>query len=219
VGLAILLLGYVGAPLATAGMMYIGARIARAHRRRKVRAALVGTPRMLSDGREGTAVRITGTVKALDKPMLAPLSRKPCVAYRTRAESLRQARGSPFPRGQPLDYQTVKLQPFALVRQGERDVLVEATYAELDLPPESLSLDKLREQAFFAQHGVIATGGAAHFEEMIVRDGMVVSIAGTLISELDPDAVADERGFRDEQPRRNRLVGDGPHPLLIGPKP
>ena len=214
--LAVLFFGYVGGLLGTGLTMYFGAKLVRANRRRKVRATLLGTPRLLSDGREGTAVRITGTVKALDKPLYAPLSRQLCVAYRARAESLRQALGTPFPRGQPLDYQTIKVQPFALVRRGERDIVVEASYAEFDLPPEPLSLDRFREQEFFQRHRVIATGGAAHFEEMIVRDGMVVSIAGTLISEVDPDAVADERGFRDEQPRRNRLVGDGQHPLVIG---
>ena len=207
---------WFGAIVSTIALMTTAAAVGRSRRRARIRRALGGTPRLLSDGREGTAVRITGTVKALDKPLLAPLSRMPCVAYKTRAEQLRQALGSPFPRGQPLDYQTVAIQPFALVRRHERDVIVEGTYAELDLPAVPLALDRASEQAFFRAHNVIATGGAGHFEETVVQDGMVVSIAGTLVSEVDPEAVGDERGFRDEQARRNRLVGDGPHPLVIG---
>jgi hypothetical protein len=214
VELLLLLIGWGGTIAAGAGLGIGLTKLARSRRQAATRKRLVGTPIMLGDGREGTMVRITGTVKALEAPMHAPLSEIPCVAYKTRAEELRQALGSPFPVGQPLAYQTVKLQPFVLVRENERDVFVEGRYAELDVPCVPLSVDRARLQAFFHAHRVIATGGCGHIEERVVRDGDVVSIAGTLVTELDTDTA--ERGFRDDGPRKNRLVGDGPHPLVIG---
>ena len=209
------MLAYLAALGATPLIMIVVARVARTRSRRKARRALVGTPRLLADGREGTIVRLTGIARALEAPMRAPLSRRPCVAYRTRAAELRQALGTPFPVGQPIEYQTVKIQPFALVRANERDVLVDASYAEFDLPFVPLRLDRQAEQAFFYAHNVIATGGAGHFDEVVVADGDTVTIAGTLVGEVDT-AAQDERGFRDGPPRRLHLVGDGPHPLVIG---
>ncbi len=212
--LGIVLTYLAGLGLTPFVMIAVG-KLARRRNRIKARRLLVGTPRMLSDGREGTIMRLTGTVRALEPLLTSPLSRQPCVAYRARAVDLRQALGTPFPFGQPTSYQTVKIQSFAIVRPNEPEVVVEASYAEFDLPFVKLQLSARDEQAFFFAHKVIATGGAGHFDEVVVADGDPITIAGTLVRELDTEA-HDERGFRDGPPRKLQLVGDGPHPIVIG---
>lgn len=212
----LLLLGYVAALFGTVAIIKGVQRASRGLLRVRARRRLVGTPLLLGDGREGTYVKLTGVVRVLGNPLVAPLSRQPCVAYRSRAYELRQSYRSPFPVGQPIDYQTVRIQAFALVRPNERDVHVEGTFAELDLAPVRLAIDRARMQAFFRAHRVIATGGCGHLDETVVRDGDRVTIAGTLVAELDIASTTDERGFRDDGPRRLVLLGDAEHPLVIG---
>ena len=55
----------------------------------------------------------------------------------------------------------------------------------------------------------------AKFEEVLVEDGMRVSIAGLMMKDLSDAPPTGESAFRDAAPPALRIAGDAAHPLAI----
>jgi len=164
---------------------------------------------------EGELVTVTGTVRSIREPLIAPLSGKQCAAYESR---MRPRLGrSPLSNvlDNPVDIFERKMVPFELeTRHGL--VLVDGTDAELALTSTPIIPRKLdREVAFLARHERELTWRRdARLEEIAVELGGEVSVQGIVIVDMSPSA--DERGFRDA-PSRMRIIAHAAHPLTIGP--
>jgi len=137
-------------------------------------------------------VTLSGTVRQRGELLVAPLSGKECVLYDS--------------------YGHVKE-----LRGNSRYADSVAELREQKLPPTPVVPRRIeREKAFLEAHGqpfklVVASG----FDEARVAPGDRVSVQGMAIIELDPTA-SDERGYRENAPRKIRLVAHDAHPLTIG---
>lgn len=158
---------------------------------------------------EGELVTVTGTVRSIREPLIAPLSGKPCAAYESH---IRHGFGL---HNDPVDIFERKLVPFELeTRHGL--VLVDGTDAEIALTSTPIIPRKLeREVAFLAKHEHKLTWRReARPEEISIELGCEVSVQGIVIVDLSPSA--GERGFRDA-PSQMRIIAHASHPLTIGP--
>ncbi|HUJ63730.1 MAG TPA: hypothetical protein VLX92_34760 [Kofleriaceae bacterium] len=185
------------------------AAIGRARARRRLREA----PTEVSDR---SMVTVSGVVRALDPPLVAPLSGTECVLHQSRARVYTPRGWSSLRRGgRAIEREVVKLElvPFVLVTEtGE--VIVDGDRAELTCRPWPIVPRKLeRERAFLDAAGLAVHPSAAGFDEIVVAPGTRVSVHGLATIEIAPDA-GGEAGFRTA-PQRVRLVGDAAHPLTI----
>jgi hypothetical protein len=212
-------LGSLAVGLVMAGSLAIGAT-RRLLERRRARSQLVSRPDLadLADPEDGTVVRVTGTVRAVDSGdaepgpdlLRAPISGTPCVVYRARVT--RSGTTSSKPR------ESLAMVPFVLERDTGERVTVEGAHALLDLPNTlaraKSSDDRDRRATFLLLHGFPASAPGA-FDEVIVTVGMRVTVAGLVMKE--PGGVPDgEAGYRDGAKPALRLAGDLAHPLVIG---
>ncbi len=188
--------------------------------RRSARRELARHPPLGTQTPDGTVVRVTGVVRVRDTLIVAPLSGVECVAARARVTSGNwQTRRALKPR------EWFAIVSFVLERAAEPPILVEGVHAKLDLAPERLERAKRgspelarREQLMLQLGDRQALATRADFEEVVVRPGMRVSIAGLMMLALPdaPPASGNELGFRDQAPSTLRLVGNATHPLVIG---
>ena len=159
------------------------------------------------DTREGAQVKVTGTVQALDDMLVAPLSGRPCVAYRSRvwgAAHLRPDAGG----------ETMQLRPFVIDRGPAESVIVDGDHAVFSLPYVTLAeTDRERELSFLARHGMPRQ--RARFSEVALEIGMQITIAGTLVLSPVDEPPIDELGFRDLPPPVLQLGGSRDRPLVI----
>ena len=183
--------------------------------RRRARRQLRERPMLLPQTSEGTVVRVTGVVRALERTLIAPLSGATCVMVRSRVT----VRGSVV---QPLE--SFAMTPFVIERD-EGAVSIEGEHALLDLDPlprvskrAKTPEDHRRRQAFMLLHGYSHRRAAkAHFDETVLQPGMTVTVAGLMMKDVsDEPMAAGEQGFRDAGPVALRLAGDAGHPLVIG---
>jgi hypothetical protein len=177
----------------------LGVAFYRAGRRAKQRAG------------DGDDEAVVGTVRQVGELLVAPLSGKPCVAYRAVARTYSNQRRDPLtdaslPRTAAVgslrskrrlddELATTELVPFALVTK-DGDVLIAATSCQLLAPELPLIPRKLElEQQFLARMGAEASAAKAGFGETRIEVGAKIKV----------------RGVRAE----NRLTGDDAHPLVI----
>lgn len=155
-------------------------------------------------------VTLTGVVRALGEPLVAPLSGKPCVACRSFASWVpdRRVGGD---RGGALAH--TDAQPFELVTD-EGPVIVDGAL-DFAIRPAAVVPCKLERQArFLAMHGQsVEFMQRAGFEEILIAPGDRISVQGMVMIEASP--VGGERGFRDTAVAI-RLVPHDDHPLTIG---
>ena len=192
--------------------------------RRRAHSELLARPVLDTGAAEGTVVRVTGVVRALDRTLEAPLSGARCVVVRSRVT----AGGSRITRQALVPRESFAMVPF-IIERPEGNVSIEGEHALLDLPPVKLpalrnltSPERSRRELFLRSQG-LRTDRRALFAETIVEPGMTVSIAGLMMKDLAADAIepviapgAGERGFRDAPPTSLRLAGNADHPLVIG---
>jgi hypothetical protein len=204
-GLALIVVGLVG---------LVGA-INRSRRHAARRAAIAAAP---SEFEDNAIVTFVGTVKLAGEPLIAPLSGKPCVAYRAvaRAYSLRSAGAVMMlgrSLGRQLEHEVVDVEMISFVLATESgDVIVEGETCELLLPMLPLIPRKLElEQSFLDRAGLDVHARYAGFDECRVEVGTKIKVHGVSRSEL---ATAGETGFR-EAPTQIRISGDDAHPLTI----
>ncbi len=177
--------------------------------RRRVRRDFAAATDLASDATEGTFVCAVGVVRALDRTILASLSKRPCVIGCSRAWSPPSAIGK-F--GAP--YESMAFVPFLLERPGASPIIVDGDYVRLDLPRlRGVKFKRDARKALLDEHRV-ADRGIPSFDETILEVGARVRVAGLLMKDLD-QRDATERGFRDDVPPTLRLTGRLAQPVLI----
>jgi hypothetical protein len=153
------------------------------------------------DADEGDLVYVAGTVRALDETLVAPLTGRSCVAYRSRA------------RGIAGWQETTQLRAFTIERDdGEGTIVAFSEAADLRVPPQRLvPRDPVRIRSFLARHAL----ASASVSEVLVEIGARVYVGGTLVL-LPPDGPpTGELGFRDPPPPDPHLAGNRDAPLVI----
>jgi len=186
--------------------------------RRRARRAL-RRPVLDPTSSEGTEVRVTGTVRALDETLEAPLSGRRCVVYRSRVQVVRTI-GSRAMRPN----ETLGIVPFVVDRGDAGSVLVDSKFALLDLEPLELprprglsSAERTRRDRFLLLHGKdLRHAGRARFEEVVVEPGDTVSVSGLMMKDIAETPPDDERAFRDAPAPALVLAGNAEHPIAIG---
>ena len=154
--------------------------------RRKLRAA---KQRAIRDLAESTRVprRIAGMVVAIDEPLIAPLSGRPCVFYETH---VRQTIGLPLT-DWDFDFEVAreKRSVTFLVDDGTGTALVAPKHADMLLgtdverPLSKRGDDAAAEDAFLARFGQRRRGllfeKTLYFTESIIEVGERIAVSGT----------------------------------------
>ena len=155
---------------------------------------------------ENERVWATGVVRGLDETLIAPLSGRACVAYRSRVRT-RLA----MPR---IVHETMQLRPFIL-DLGDEEIVVDGVDAIFGIAPIKLDQDPIRETSFLARHASSSAGGTARFDEVALELGARVTVGGTLVLVPRDEPPTDELGFRDPPPPSQRIVGNRARPLVL----
>lgn len=160
--------------------------------------------------RDGDAVTLTGTVRAGEKALVAPLSGVACVFYVANARTWRrEGRSSVL----QAERRRSELQPFILeTRDG--DMLIDGASAETSLETRKLIPRNLdREIAFMKEVDLDPREvRLAGFDECSVKAGDRISVYGVVVIER---AGGLEAAYREE-PTRTRLIDHPSHRLTIG---
>src|SRR4051812_16120241 len=128
--------------------------------RRRARKELLSRPVLGAETDEGAIVRVTGVVRATDETLVAPISGRRCVVYRSRVTSAGGLVRRAFKARESL-----VMVPFVVERDGDRTpVAIEGRHALLDLPntklpPPRTSDERERRVSFLALHGLKASAG------------------------------------------------------------
>ncbi len=187
--------------------------------RRRTRRALRATVPLDASLPEGTAVRVTGTVRITGETIEAPLSGRRCIAHRSR---IYLSMGRPDLAGvvgsarEPRE--TARAVPFAIERPDGSTIAIDSEHVVLELPAVKLDVgDRDRCGRFALTHAISSKERhRVTYEELVVEDGMQITVAGTLMKDIADAPTAAELGLRDEQPPVVRLAGSATHPILIG---
>ena len=170
----------------------------------------------LGDARESDRVCAAGIVRLLDEALVAPLSGRTCVAYRSRV-------WPGWHTGAPFSAETMQLRPFAL-DLGDEEIIVAGDHAIFGLLPLELApRNPEREASFVARHALAVQHGLfgrsasrARFAEVALEPGAQVAVGGTLVLVPRDEPPTDtERGFREPPPPSQRIVGSRARPLVF----
>ncbi len=202
-GLAILAAA-VGSAALTAGRKIV--------ERRRARRVLRERPELEASSPEGSEVRVTGVVRVLEDTLEAPLSGRTCVVFRSRIYAKRRvARVALHPQ------ETLRMVPFLVERADGSRVTVDGKHVLLDLDPIKPPADSPRRTQLALALGVsIKDLRGANFEEIVVEEGMRVSIAGLMMKDITDAPPTGELAFRDAEAPALRIAGDAAHPLVVG---
>lgn len=175
----------------------------------RVRARRFARPCQLLADRlaDNTPVIARGVVAALDETLVAPLSGRPCVAYRARVWARSLGGGA---RGFG---ETVQVRPF-LLDLGDEEIVIAGDDAVYGLPRTPLPPgDVERRWSFAARHAL--GHERARFTEIAIEVGARIQVAGTLVLVPRDEPPHDERGFRDPPSMSQQIHGSGEHPLVF----
>jgi hypothetical protein len=186
---ALLLFALAAGGIAGAAILFTGAR------KKAAPVAAVG-PRLT----DGAIVTVTGTVRAIGKPLVSPLSARSCVLYEAYAniyETSEHAHRSLA--GQIFDR---KMVPFEL-ETSLGTITIDDVEAELELLPRPVFPKRVeREVAFLREHGrAPALAHTTGFEETTIDPGALIAVRGEV--RIEGEAI--------------RLVRVGDEPMTIGP--
>ncbi|HEY4180380.1 MAG TPA: hypothetical protein VGM90_26235 [Kofleriaceae bacterium] len=158
---------------------------------------------------DGSMVRVIGTVRMLEQ-LVAPLSGRPCVAYRTVCK-LQGAVGTHEAQaaGDLVQEQTAM---FALDRPGDSPVIIDGSHVRIDIPslPFGAMSGAAREQFLTSRNVSIRYATYANWTEQVVEVGAQVSVAGTVMH----DGGNPGEMYRDGG-AQVRMVGNAQFPLTI----
>lgn len=179
----------------------------RAEARKRMRAAL----QSLDDH---AVVTLRGKVRALGNQLEAPLSGTACVAHRSSVRIYGGRRKSAVGPRRALDDESLcEMVSFALVT-ADGELIVDGANPELAIRPHPVIPRRLeREAAFLRRIGIDDDPAEAGFDEIVITDGMKVTVHGVARLEVTPSS-SEETNYRDA-PRRMRITGDDAHPLTI----
>lgn len=201
------------ASVASSAVVLIGGRLTE---RGRVRHEIAKRPALTPNAAEGDHVRVTGTVRTFERALVAPLTGRTCVAYRSRA-SVRSAQPRGVYRSPMSQPDAMLLVPFMLESGGDH-VLVDGDHALFDVPATRLTAaDRARQQQFIVLHGFRSLDGfGAGFKEVLIEPGMQVSVVGVLMRDVALAPPSEEGMFREGPAPTIRLTGSREHPLAIG---
>ncbi len=183
-------------------------------RRGRARRRLAKAVPLTADLAEGTFVRVSGSVRALDETLESALLGAPCVAFDARAKvAVLQSQHGPKFQAMPRPELT-RLTPF-LIEGDAGTVLVDGARALFDAPAQRVpSGDRphafLAMQGYSSQHGVIP-----RYYEIVISERDVIEVAGVLMRDAALGPAAQARAFREGPPPTMRLAGSDDHPLVI----
>ena len=157
-----------------ASAAYVG--ITARRERQRMRRELHGTPLLDEHAADGAAVHVTGHVRITGESIEAPLSARRCIAYRASMHL-----GGFFGLGNK-PRETSRMVPFAIARPDGSIIAIDSEHAKLDLPPLALPAGSAERCLQFAISRGIASGDrqGATYTEVVIIEGMRVSVAGTL---------------------------------------
>jgi hypothetical protein len=182
-----LLIVVAGASAVAAAWEYI--------RRRRVQRSFQLTPRFTERSPVGSTVIAIGRVRTIEgRELDAPLSLRPCVAYRARVYI--------GPVGESTWWGTANVTSFELERPGEVPITIEAgSHVEFRFPALPLPADAPdRCEAFAISLNLDPkVRKKAAYEEIIVLEDMRIAVRGRLV----------------ENGARPRLAGDATSPIII----
>ena len=160
---------------------------------------------------DGSMVRVSGVVRPM-QTVVAPLSGRVCVAYRTLithdVPSFRDMT-------QPNTAETFEMTPFMIDRGAEGPVIIDGSYAQLVVRSlHDSQLEMVNKEKFVLARGLsMREAVLARFSETVIEAGMTVTVAGTLVS--DGGMPGGTAGYRDGG-QTVRLTGTPQAPLVIG---
>jgi hypothetical protein len=186
-----------------------------AERRRALRR-LRGHAPLDDDARENELVAAVGVVRPLEETLVAPLSGRACVAYRSRVRIGWWNAAIQTPSG---TCETMQVRPF-LLDLGDEEIIVVGDRAIFGLAPLRLAPDAVRERSFLARHALLSARPsqqpAARFSEVALEPGARIAVGGTLVLVPREEPPSDvELGFRDPPPPSPRIAGNRERPLVF----
>ncbi len=185
--------------------------------RRRARRALRRVAVLDASATEGTRVRVTGIVRALDRTVTAPLTGRSCVVFRSRVSTQRGRAGK---LDQPMLCESFDIVPFEIELPGDAGrVVILGAAAVLDVAPMKIGWVTSERRQQLALHVGAPPRGTRRqsFEEVVVEPGMQVTVAGVLMKDAgDAPARGAELAYRDAAPAAMLLTGNFEHPLAIG---
>lgn len=177
------------------------------------RRALLSVPRTnVADAPEGQWVRLVGRVQTGDRVLRAPLSQRPCVAFRVLAEEPPNRDGKPVPplidHHESVAFAIEDASGIARIEGTSEQVLIDLDHRERwrtieDATPEV--------EAYLSRHSrsTSRTNRSRVYREGVITPDEVVTVVGLARWEDDPASGAvdpdQQGGFRDA-PRKKRLV-------------
>ena len=176
----------------------------------RMRRRLARAPVLSVQTVDGTLVKVTGRVRALDGKMLAaPTTGTPCVAFAIRV--FEPSRGEPggFEPNKP--FECVELVPFAIECEGLGMVVVDCPFAVLDgfHVHRGKQMHDVHWTDFVDARGLSPSSVGA---ESAVETGATITVVGTSLRRRT--APGREAGFRDASTELC-LVGDFDHPVVL----
>ncbi|HEX7699856.1 MAG TPA: hypothetical protein VF403_04015 [Kofleriaceae bacterium] len=187
-----------------------GVRAVRAAQHRAaVRAKMLAAPATFEDN---AVVTLTGTAKLVGEPLTAPLSGKPCIAFRATARTFKNLR---TPRRIAMIDQEIseeRMTSFVLTTK-DGEVIVDGDVCELPIRSAPIIPRKLdREREFMTRVELAGDIHTAGFDEVVIPDGAKIMVHGVARKELATDG--GETNFR-EAPTKIRMTSDGAHLITI----
>lgn len=179
----------------------------RLHERWRARWRLRDHDELDADAWEGDLVSVAGIVRPLDETLIAPLSGRACVAYRSRVHGMSLG-------GTSVKHEVMQVRPFAIEREDGARIVVDGDCVIFGVVKQSLSpRNPDRESSFRARHAI--QPASARFSEVVIELGIDVLVGGTLVLVPREAPPTEELGFRDQPPPDPQIVGNREAPLVI----
>jgi hypothetical protein len=187
----------------------VGIRQVQATRHRAaIRAKMLAAPQAFEDN---ALVTLTGTAKLVGEALTAPLSGKPCIAFRATARTYKTRTPRKIAEVDQEVSET-RMTSFVLVTK-DAEILVDGDVCELPIRSAPVIPRKLdRERDFMVKGALCGLPKDAGFDEVVIPDGAKIMVHGVARKELATDG--GETNFR-EAPTKIRMTSDGAHLITI----
>jgi hypothetical protein len=180
-----------------------------AQHRAAIRAKMLAAPKTFEDN---ALITLTGTAKLIGEPLIAPLSGKPCIAFRTNGRTFKSSHSSRKMREIDQEVSEIRMTPFVLVTADD-EILVDGDVCELPIRSAPVIPRKLdRERDFMVRAALLGAPQDAGFDEVVIPDGAKIMVHGVARKVLA--TTGGETHFR-EAPTQIRMTSDGAHLITI----
>jgi hypothetical protein len=203
---------YIAIKLAIFAFVAIAAgvrAIQASQRRAAIRAKMLAAPATFEDN---ALVTLTGTAKLTGEPLIAPLSGKPCIAFRASGRTFKSSRSHRKLAQVDQEVHEIRMTTFVLVTNDD-EILVDGDVCELPIRGLPINPRKLeREHEFMIRTSLLGGPQDAAFDEVVIPDGAKIMVHGVARKELA--TTGSETHFR-EAPTQIRMTSDGAHLITI----